>query len=201
MLREIWIRATTVQPALAWQVVAALGLVALLIIWSPVGYRLVRHLVTLVHEAGHALIAKISGRKLRGIRLHSDTSGLTLTRGRPSGLGMVATLLAGYPAPAVLGLVGAWVLERGYAAALLWGLGVSTVFPAAISAAGEVPGRGNKAIGVVSTIAYGAFLFGAPTIGVLAGQFGLDRALWLVVGFLMMMVVLSGNLGRREPDL
>lgn len=92
-------------------------------------------------------------------------------------------------------------LEVALVAALLWGLGVSTVFPAAISAAGEVPGRGNKAIGVVSTIAYGAFLFGAPTIGVLAGAFGLDRALWLVVGFLMMMVVLSGNLGRREPDL
>ena len=122
VLREIWVRATTPQPALAWQVVAALGVVALLIIWSPIGYRLVRHVVTLVHEAGHALIAKVSGRKLRGIRLHSDTSGLTLTRGRPSGPGMVATLSAGYPAPAVLGLVGAWVLGLGYAVGLLWGL-------------------------------------------------------------------------------
>src|SRR5690606_16061986 len=42
---------------------------------------------------------------------------------------------------------------------LMWGLGVSTIFPAAMSAAGEVPGRGNRAITVVSTIAYGAFLF------------------------------------------
>lgn len=122
MLHEIWVRATTAQPALAWQVVAVLGAVALVITWSPVGYRLVRHLITLVHEAGHALIATISGRKLRGIRLHSDTSGLTLTRGRPSGPGMVATLVAGYPAPAVLGLVSAWVLGLGYAAGLLWGM-------------------------------------------------------------------------------
>jgi MFS family permease len=84
---------------------------------------------------------------------------------------------------------------------LLWGLGVSTVFPAAMSAAGEVPGRGNRAIGVVSTIAYGAFLFGAPTIGLLAQVFGLDRALWVVVGFLVLMVLLSGSLRRRTGRL
>lgn len=88
-------------------------------------------------------------------------------------------------------------LEIALVSALLWGLGVSTVFPAAISAAGEVPGRGNRAIGVVSTIAYGAFLFGAPTIGVLAEVFGLDRALWLVVGFLALLVLLAGNLRSR----
>lgn len=74
---------------------------------------------------------------------------------------------------------------------LMWGLGVATIFPAAISAAGEVPGRGNRAITSVSTIAYGAFLFGAPTIGVLAEAIGLDRALFLVVGFLGLLLVLS----------
>lgn len=74
---------------------------------------------------------------------------------------------------------------------LLWGLGVATIFPAAISAAGEVPGRGNRAITVVSTIAYGAFLFGAPTIGLLAREVGLDRALFVVVGFLGLLLVLS----------
>ncbi|HSP60970.1 MAG TPA: MFS transporter [Ornithinimicrobium sp.] len=74
---------------------------------------------------------------------------------------------------------------------LLWGLGVSTIFPAAMSAAGEVPGRGNRAITVVSTIAYGAFLFGAPTIGLLAEVVGLDRALFLVVAFLLAMVVIA----------
>lgn len=81
---------------------------------------------------------------------------------------------------------------------LLWGLGVSTIFPAAMSAAGEVPGRGNRAITVVSTIAYGAFLFGAPTIGVLAEHVGLDRALFIVVGFLVLMVVLAPVMRVRE---
>ena len=35
---------------------------------------------------------------------------------------MVATLLAGYPAPALVGLAGAFVLGAGYVTALLWGL-------------------------------------------------------------------------------
>ncbi|WP_299449933.1 MFS transporter [uncultured Serinicoccus sp.] len=82
-------------------------------------------------------------------------------------------------------------LALALAGGLLWGLGVATIFPAAISAAGEVPGRGNRAITVVSTIAYGAFLFGAPTIGLLAEEIGLDRALFLVVGFLALLLVLS----------
>lgn len=116
----MWDRATTTQPALSWQVSLLLGVVALVVTWSPVGYRLVRHLVTLVHEAGHAAVATLVGRRLTGIRLHSDTSGLTVSRGRPRGPGMVATLAAGYPAPALVGLGGALVLGRGYAAALLW---------------------------------------------------------------------------------
>lgn len=125
VLHEIWLRATTVQPPLPTSSVLLVGVIALVVTWSPIGYRLVRHLVTLVHEAGHALVATLSGRRLRGIRLHSDTSGLTLTKGRPSGPGMVATLVAGYPAPSVLGLLGALLLGQGYAAGLLWALVVA----------------------------------------------------------------------------
>lgn len=102
--------------------VLAVGAAALLITWSSIGYRLVRHLATLLHEAGHALIAVLVGRRLSGIRLHSDTSGLTLSRGRPTGPGMIATLLAGYPAPAVVGLAGAWLVSHGYAAGTMWAL-------------------------------------------------------------------------------
>ncbi|HEX8971396.1 MFS transporter [Oryzihumus sp.] len=74
---------------------------------------------------------------------------------------------------------------------LLWGLGLATVFPATMSAAGEVPGRGQRAIGVVSTIGYGGFLLGAPTIGLLTSHVGLDRALLLIAGFAALIVVLA----------
>lgn len=119
---ELWERATSVQPPLDDIWVLAIGVAALLLTWTPFGYRLVRHLATLLHEAGHALIAVCVGRRLSGIRLHSDTSGLTVSRGRPTGPGMVATLLAGYPAPAVVGLAGAWLVGHGYAAGSMWAL-------------------------------------------------------------------------------
>lgn len=122
MVAELWERATTTQPPLSWQVSLLLGLVALVITWSPLGHRLVRHVVTLVHEAGHAVVALLVGRRLSGIRLHSDTSGVTVSRGRPRGPGMVATVLAGYPAPALVGLGGAFLLGEGYAALVLWAL-------------------------------------------------------------------------------
>ncbi|OAV60643.1 M50 family metallopeptidase [Enteractinococcus helveticum] len=122
MLLEIWDRATSVQQPLPQLWVLIIGAIALVVTWSPLGYRLVRHLATLLHEAGHAIVSVLVGRKLRGIRLHSDTSGLTLSRGKPTGPGMIATLLAGYPAPAVVGLAGAWLLGQGFAAGTLWAL-------------------------------------------------------------------------------
>jgi len=122
VLEEIWQRSTSVQPPLPESWVLGLGLAALVLTWSPLGYRLVRHLATLLHEAGHAIVGLLVGRKLRGIRLHSDTSGLTVSRGKPTGPGMIATLLAGYPAPAVVGLAGAWLVSAGYAAGMLWAL-------------------------------------------------------------------------------
>ncbi|QCU79546.1 M50 family peptidase [Citricoccus sp. SGAir0253] len=122
MLGELWDRATTTQPALETPWAVGVAVLALVLAWSPLGYRLVRHLATLAHEAGHALVALLVGRRLSGIRLHSDTSGVTLSRGRPRGPGMVATLAAGYPAPAVVGLAGAWLVGAGYAAGWLWSI-------------------------------------------------------------------------------
>lgn len=119
---EIWDRATTVQPAPSQTVVLVTLAAALLCLAVPRLWHLSRHLLTIVHEAAHALVAVLSGRRLSGIRLHSDTSGLTVLVGKPRGPGMVATAFAGYIGPAVLGLGAAWVLGRGYAVGLLWGL-------------------------------------------------------------------------------
>ncbi|MGH3757837.1 M50 family metallopeptidase [Actinophytocola sp.] len=82
-------------------VTAGLALVVVAISWL---WRPARNVITIVHEAGHALVALLVGRRLAGIRLHSDTSGLTVTKGKPYGPGMVCTGLAGYIAPSLLGL-------------------------------------------------------------------------------------------------
>lgn len=99
-------------PHLNYVVIGA-GLLALLGVAFHPTWRWSRHVVTIVHEGGHALMALLSGRRLRGIRLHSDTSGLTVSSGRPTGLGMVMTLLAGYTAAPVVGLIGAVLLTAG----------------------------------------------------------------------------------------
>lgn len=117
---EIWARATTVQPAPGVVVVLGAAGAALLCLIVPALWHLSRHLLTIVHEASHGFAAVLSGRRLSGIRLHSDTSGLTLSVGRPRGPGMIATAFAGYVGPAVLGLGAAWLLGRGYAVGLLW---------------------------------------------------------------------------------
>jgi hypothetical protein len=88
---------------LAWApVVAALALVA-----SPRPWRLLRPVVTIAHEGGHVAVALLTGRRLAGMRVHTDASGITRSRGRSRGPGMVATLLAGYVTPCLLGLAAA----------------------------------------------------------------------------------------------
>ncbi len=120
-LAEVWAQVTSTQPDPSPAAVAATAVAAALMVLPRPVWRRTRHVVTIAHEGGHAVVAVLSGRRLSGIRLHSDTSGVTVSRGRPRGPGMVATLLAGYTAPGLLGLAAAWVLGTGYAVALLWG--------------------------------------------------------------------------------
>ncbi|MET7829033.1 MULTISPECIES: M50 family metallopeptidase [Streptomyces] len=102
-----------------WVVIATL--VAALAAVVPHGvWRLSRNAVTIAHEGGHGLVALLTGRSLSGIRLHSDTSGLTVSRGKPTGLGMILTAAAGYTAPPLLGLGGATLLAAGHITLLLW---------------------------------------------------------------------------------
>ncbi len=122
ILLEVWRRALTTQPAPSGPVVAATAAIAALLVWAPGAWSITRHVVTIAHEAAHGLAAFGSGRRLHGIRLHSDTSGLTVSAGRATGLGMVVTAAAGYVGPALLGLAAASLLTHHRAVGLLWAL-------------------------------------------------------------------------------
>ncbi len=124
LLAELWRKAVATQPALGAQGSALLAVVALLAV--SFAWPAVRTLVTICHEGGHALIAVLVGRRLSGVRVHADTSGLTVSKGRRTGPGMIATLFAGYPAPAVVGLGLAWLAGSGHAAAALYLLALLT---------------------------------------------------------------------------
>jgi hypothetical protein len=122
VVREVWQRALTTQPALSGGFVALTALIAVLLVWAPGAWTLTRHVVTIAHEAAHGVTALMSGRRLYGIRLHSDTSGVTVSAGRTTGLGMVVTAAAGYVGPALLGLAAAAMVANHRAVGLLWAL-------------------------------------------------------------------------------
>ncbi|MBD8059175.1 M50 family metallopeptidase [Cellulomonas sp. JH27-2] len=123
----VWHDVTSPQPApstTATLITAAVVVVCLVV---PTVWHVARHALTIVHEAAHGFVALLVGRRLSGIRVHSDTSGLTLSVGKPRGPGMVATAAAGYPGPAVVGLGAAALLAHGYTLAVLWALLVLVV--------------------------------------------------------------------------
>lgn len=111
---QVWQDVFSVQPDPPLWIVVTTGVVAFLVVASGGRvWRIARNAVTIAHEGGHAIAALLSGRQLSGIRLHSDTSGVTVSRGRPDGIGMIITILAGYTAPAVVGLAGIVLLAAG----------------------------------------------------------------------------------------
>ena len=122
MLSDLWDRVSAVAPAPTLGLVLGTAVLALALTSVPVVWRTTRHLATIAHEGAHGVAALLSGRRLAGIRLHSDTSGLTVSKGRATGPGMVATAAAGYPGPALIGLGAAAMLARGLPVGVLWAL-------------------------------------------------------------------------------
>ena len=119
-MSDLWHRVWGIQPDPPHLLVYVTAVLALLAVIPRPLWVLTRNAITIAHEGGHALVAVLVGRRLRGIRLHSDTSGLTLTKGRPTGPGMVFSLLAGYLTPSLLGVACALLLAAGRITLLLW---------------------------------------------------------------------------------
>ncbi|GAA1089198.1 M50 family metallopeptidase [Nocardiopsis metallicus] len=147
----MWQDVLSVQPDPEQWIIVTTAVVALATVLLGPPWRVARNVVTIVHEGGHALLALLSGRQLTGIRLHSDTSGVTVSRGKPTGVGMILTVFAGYIAPSVVGLLGILMLMSGRITALLW---LSIVFLAAMLV------MIRNFYGVLSIVLTGAVVFG-----------------------------------------
>lgn len=154
-------------------------------------WRVTRGFITIAHEGGHALAAVVTGRRLSGIRLHSDTSGLTLSRGRPTGPGMIITGIAGYVTPPLMGLAAAGLLVKGRVTALLWiSLALLPLMLIMI----------RNVYGVLSVLATMAILvviswYASPAV---RGGFGYCFAWFLLFGGARAIVELQGSRRRRR---
>ncbi|MBX0299084.1 M50 family metallopeptidase [Cryobacterium sp. 1639] len=190
LLLEFWATVSAVNaplPALTvWLTVA----VAAVLVLVPQAWKLTRHGITIVHEGGHGLVAALGGRRLQGIRLHSDTSGLTVSRGKPRGLGMVFTLLAGYTAPALLGLGAAWMLSLGLATGLLWAL----LAALALLLVQIRNWFGLWSVAVTAALVFGVTWFGSATV---QSVFALLVTAFLLLGAVRTVVELQATRSRR----
>ncbi|GAA3903016.1 M50 family metallopeptidase [Actinoplanes auranticolor] len=148
---DLWDTLLGAQPDPPGLLVLVTAVIALAVVAFRPLWRIARNAVTIAHEGGHALVALLTGRKLRGIRLEFDTSGLTLSAGRPTGPGMMFTLLAGYIAPSLVGLGGAWLLGGNRITLLLW-VAVVLLLLMLINI--------RNVFGAVSVLVTGAIVFG-----------------------------------------
>jgi hypothetical protein len=120
VLARLWDHIKAAQPAPPAWVVAVTALVALLVVLNTGSWRLAGKVITIAHEGGHALVSVLSGRRLQGIRLHADSSGVTYSRGKRRGPGLILTAAAGYVTPSLLGAGAAALLGARHQTALLW---------------------------------------------------------------------------------
>ena len=148
---DLWDTLLGAQPDPPGLLVLVTAVIALAVVAFRPLWRVARNAITIAHEGGHALVALLTGRKLRGIRLEFDTSGLTLSAGRPTGPGMMFTLLAGYIAPSLVGLGGAWLLGGNRITLLLW-VAVVLLLLMLINI--------RNVFGAVSVLVTGAIVFG-----------------------------------------
>ena len=120
VLDRLWERVSGSQPLPPAWVIGATALAALIIVTGTSSWRVAGKVITIAHEGGHALVSVLSGRRLEGIRLHADSSGVTYSRGRRHGPGLVATSAAGYLAPPLLGVGAAALVAERHETAMLW---------------------------------------------------------------------------------
>ena len=120
VLARLWDRVSGSQPLPPAWLIGLTGLVALAVVLNTGSWRLAGKVITIAHEGGHALVSLLSGRRLDGIRLHADSSGVTYSRGRRNGPGLVLTAAAGYVTPSLLGAGAAGLLASRHLTAMLW---------------------------------------------------------------------------------
>ena len=120
VLARLWDRVSGSQPLPPAWLIGLTGLLAIAVVLDSRSWRLTGKVITIAHEGGHALVSVLSGRRLDGIRLHADSSGVTYSRGRRHGPGLVLTAAAGYVMPSLLGAGAAWLLAARHLTAMLW---------------------------------------------------------------------------------
>ena len=162
----------------------------LVVLVNAGSWRLTGKVITIAHEGGHALVSVLSGRRLEGVRLHADSSGVTYSRGRRRGHGLVLTSSAGYVTPSLLGVGAAALLATRHQAALLW---LALLLLAATFLAVR------NAFGALAVLATAAGVFVVSYFASAAVQAGFAYLAWFLLLGGMRPVLELTHRRRRSP--
>jgi len=192
VLARLWDRVAGSQPLPPAWVVGLTGLLALAVVLDSRSWRLAGKVITIAHEGGHALVSVLSGRRLDGIRLHADSSGVTYSRGKRTGPGLVLTAAAGYVTPSLLGAGAALLLAERHLTAMLW-------LALVLLAATFLAIRNLFGALAVLVTAGGVFAVSYYTPAAVQAGFAYLAAWFLLFGGLRPVVELArGSSGRRQ---
>jgi Peptidase M50B-like len=144
---SVWHHALAAQPLPPQWLVLGSSALALAAVASARVWPISRTVVTIVHEAGHAIVALATGQRRVRVRLYRDTAGETVSASGAAGPGIALTAAAGYPAPSLAGLGSAALLAGGHVTGMLL---LGLVLLAGLAAAVRNP------YGMVAVLATGA---------------------------------------------
>lgn len=139
---------------------------------------------------GPAVLALTMGfARLAGQGLSARVTPVTLLKGGAliSAAGALVAAMASTPAMA-------------YAGFIVMGIGSSVIAPTAFSLVGRMadPQARARAVARATLLGYFGYFFGPPTLGVIAGAFGLRMAFVFAAAMLLMVLVLAPLLARSE---
>lgn len=176
VLDEIWGRVLPEQGvALSGRPVLVVLALALLAVASRPTWQVLRLVVTLVHELGHAVVGVLAGRRFTGFVLRGDMSGHAVTVGPARGLGRSLTTWAGYPAPALVGATVVWLAVHGWTAPVL-----TAVLAVLVAVALRVRSLLTGLVVLIALVAAGALWWSAA--GELQAQAVVGVGVVLIVG-------------------
>jgi hypothetical protein len=108
-----------VQPHLSTTAAVLVGVAALGAATLPGISLVTQHVNTMAHEGAHAVMGSAMGRRVTGVKLSGNGTGLTGLSG-PRGVGFVLAGVVGYLGPSAVGLGAAGLIAIGHSVAVLW---------------------------------------------------------------------------------
>jgi hypothetical protein len=108
-----------IQIPLPAPVALAIGMLVFIAVLGPALWKIATHAETVVHEAAHAMVGLVAGRRIRRVEINPNGGGSTRLVPQ-AGFGYGVATFAGYVGPSAVGLLAAWLISVGRIVAVLW---------------------------------------------------------------------------------